>query len=77
MSVLLDTNIVLDYLGANRGFTEDAEFCGRLRRKCAEENGYGGAVHDYGKGLRRLNSRERIKGSQWQRTIPEDRHHRR
>ena len=25
MRVLLDTNIVLDYLGANQGFTEDAE----------------------------------------------------
>ena len=25
MKVLLDTNIVLDYLGANQGFTEDAE----------------------------------------------------
>ena len=25
MIVLLDTNIVLDYLGANQGFTEDAE----------------------------------------------------
>ena len=25
MRVLLDTNIVLDYLGANKGFTEDAE----------------------------------------------------
>ena len=25
MKVLLDTNIVLDYLGANKGFTEDAE----------------------------------------------------
>ena len=24
MRVLLDTNIVLDYLGANQGFTEDA-----------------------------------------------------
>ena len=25
MRVLLDTNIVLDYLGANEGFTDDAE----------------------------------------------------
>ena len=25
MRVLLDTNIVLDYLGANQGFTDDAE----------------------------------------------------
>ena len=25
MRVLLDTNIVLDYLGANQGFTEDAD----------------------------------------------------
>lgn len=25
MKVLLDTNVVLDYLGANQGFTEDAE----------------------------------------------------
>jgi len=25
MRVLLDTNIVLDYLGANQGYTEDAE----------------------------------------------------
>ena len=25
MRVLLDTNIILDYLGANQGFTEDAE----------------------------------------------------
>lgn len=25
MKVLLDTNVVLDYLGANEGFTEDAE----------------------------------------------------
>ena len=25
MRVMLDTNIVLDYLGANQGFTEDAE----------------------------------------------------
>ena len=25
MRVLLDTNIVLDYLGANKGFTEDSE----------------------------------------------------
>ena len=25
MRVLLDTNIVLDYPGANQGFTEDAE----------------------------------------------------
>ena len=25
MKILLDTNIVLDYLGANKGFTEDAE----------------------------------------------------
>ena len=24
MKVLLDTNIVLDYLGANQGFTEEA-----------------------------------------------------
>ena len=25
MRVLLDTNIVLDYLGANQGFSDDAE----------------------------------------------------
>ena len=25
MRVLLDTNVVLDYLGANQGFTDDAE----------------------------------------------------
>jgi predicted nucleic acid-binding protein len=25
MRVLLDTNIILDYLGANKGFTEDSE----------------------------------------------------
>jgi len=25
MRVLLDTNIVLDYLGANQGFTDEAE----------------------------------------------------
>ena len=25
MRVLLDTNIVLDYLGANQGFTEDSD----------------------------------------------------
>ena len=35
MRVLLDTNIVLDYLGANKGFTEDAEkvFCLAAERK--------------------------------------------
>lgn len=25
MKVLLDTNVILDYLGANQGFTDDAE----------------------------------------------------
>ena len=35
MRVLLDTNIVLDYLGANQGFTEEAErvFAGQSGEK--------------------------------------------
>ena len=34
MKVLLDTNVVLDYLGANQGFTEDA-----VQYTVAEANG--------------------------------------
>lgn len=41
MRVLLDTNIVLDYLGANQGFTEDAEkvFDLTAKRKDTPETG--------------------------------------
>lgn len=38
MRVLLDTNIVLDYLGANQGFTEDAEKVFDLATKRKEGN---------------------------------------
>ncbi len=33
MRVLLDTNVVLDYLGANQGFTDDAEKVFELAEK--------------------------------------------
>lgn len=33
MKVLLDTNIVLDYLGANQGFSDDAEKLFELAEK--------------------------------------------
>ncbi|MBR2215342.1 MAG: hypothetical protein IJ849_06245 [Selenomonadaceae bacterium] len=34
MRVLLDTNIVLDYLGGNQGFTEDADKVFELGKRC-------------------------------------------
>ena len=52
MKVLLDTNIVLDYLGVNQGFTEDAEKVFDLAAKRKKRRVYSPAA---GGGIQRKN----------------------
>ena len=51
MRVLLDTNIVLDYLGANHGFTEDAEKVIGISRSFNIEAQVVGRIEEGRKGL--------------------------